>query len=304
MLVESILRSLSGLQFVPPRRRPGTTTGERRSPRRGRSVEFADYRDYTPGDDPRRVDWNIYARLERPYIKLYEDEEDLTVHVLLDASPSMQWREQAAPASAKWERAAQLAAALCYIALSSGDRLVLETSSRARYGPKRGVAATSGVIEFVERETLPAEVGDGSVPSEAYLSGSHLNTWWKRYALDARPGLCVIISDLLDPEGYTEGLNALGASRLDVNVLHTLSPEELDPEFAGDLRLRDVETSTTQDVSLDNAALIQYRQRLNQWTGEIGESCRRRGGKYHLTDTSDSVEKIVLRDLRREGWVQ
>ena len=89
MQIEPILRSLSGLRFVPPRRRPGVTTGERRSPRRGRSLEFADYRDYTPGDDPRRVDWNVYARLERPYIKLYEDEEDLTVHVLLDASASL-----------------------------------------------------------------------------------------------------------------------------------------------------------------------------------------------------------------------
>ena len=303
MLAESILRSLSGLQFAPPRRRPGTTTGERRSPRRGRSVEFADYRDYTPGDDPRRVDWNIYARLERPYIKLYEDEQDLTVHVLLDTSPSMQWREENAPASAKWERAAQLAVAMSYIALSSGDRLILETSSRMRYGPKRGVAATSGVIEFIEHETLPAEVADGRMPPAANLAAAHLSTWWKRYALDARAGLCILISDFFDVEGYAEGLNALGASRLDVNVLHTLSPEELDPEFAGDLRLRDIETSATQDVSLDDAALTQYRQRLNRWTGEIAEFCRKRGGKYHLTDTSDAVEKIILRDLRREAWI-
>lgn len=303
MLAESILRSLSGLQFTPPRRRPGTTTGERRSPRRGRSVEFADYRDYTPGDDPRRVDWNIYARLERPYIKLYEDEQDLTVHVLLDTSPSMQWREETAVTSAKWESAALLAVAMCYIALSSGDRLILETSSRARFGPRRGVAATSGVIEFIGRETLPPEIADGTVPAGPRAPVGNLNTWWKRYALDARPGLCVVISDFLDAEGYTDGLNALGSSRLDVNVLHTLSPDEIEPEFAGDLRLKDIETTAMQDVSLDDAALTQYRQRLNQWTGEIAEFCRRRGGKYHLTDTSEPVEKIVLRDLRREGWI-
>jgi uncharacterized protein (DUF58 family) len=274
-------------------------------------VEFADYRDYTPGDDPRRVDWNIYARLERPYIKLYEDEEDLTVHVLLDVSPSMQWRDEAAPASAKWDRAVQLAVAMCYIALSSGDRLILETNTvtnaagslRARFGPKRGVAATSGVIEFLERAALPVEVADGRVPQNPQTAALSLNPWWKRYALDARPGLCVIISDFLDVDGYAEGLNALGSSRLDLHVLHTLSPDELDPEFAGDLRLRDIETAGTQDVSLDDAALNQYRQRLNQWTGEIAEFCRRRGGKYHLTDTSDALEKVVLRDLRREGWI-
>ncbi len=303
MQIEPILRSLSSLQFVQPRRRPGVTTGERRSPRRGRSVEFADYRDYTPGDDPRRVDWNIYARLERPYIKLYEDEEDLTVHVLLDASPSMQWREENAPSSPKWERASQLAVAMCYITLISGDRLVIETSSRARYGPKRGVAATSGVIEFIERETLPAEIADGRVSPNRVTQSTNLNNWWKRYALDARPGLCIVISDFLDPDGYADGLNALGSSRLDLNVLHTLSPAELDPEFAGDLRLRDIETSATQDISLDDAALNQYRQRLTQWTGELSEFCRRRGGKYHLTDTGEAVEKIVLRDLRHAGWI-
>ena len=303
MLAESLLRSLSELQFVPPRRRPGTMTGERRSPRRGRSVEFVDYRNYTPGDDPRRVDWNVYARLERAYIKLYEDEEDLTVHVLLDASPSMQWREENAPSSPKWERATQLAAAMCYIALSSGDRLIVETSTRARLGPKRGVAATSGVIEFIEHEALPPEVADGRVPANLQTQATHLSSWWKRYALDARPGLCIVISDFLDAEGYAEGLNALGASRLDVNVLHTLSADELDPEFAGDLRLRDIESTATQDVSLDDAALNQYRQRLNRWTGEISEFCHRRGGKYHLTDTSELLEKIVLRDLRREGWL-
>jgi uncharacterized protein (DUF58 family) len=302
MLAESILRSLSGLQFVSPHRHTGTVIGERRSPRRGRSVEFADYRDYTPGDDPRRVDWNIYARLERPYIKLYEDEEDLTVHLLLDASPSMQWREEDTPVSTKWERACQLALALSYIALSSGDRLVVETSSRARLGPKRGVAATSNVIEFIEHEALPPEVSNGQAPDPKHPA-VHLNAWWKRYALDVRPGLCVIISDFFDAEGYAEGLNALGSARLDLYLLHTLSPEELDPEFAGDLRLRDIETSATQDVSLDDAALIQYRQRLQQWTGSIADFCRRRGGKYHLTNTAESVEQITLRDLRREGWI-
>ncbi len=303
MQIEPILRALNGLQFVPLRRKPGTATGERRSPRRGRSVEFADYRDYTPGDDPRRVDWNIYARLERPYIKLYEDEEDLTVHVLLDASPSMQWREENQPVSPKWERACQLAVAMSYIALTSGDRLIVETSTRARIGPKRGAAATSAVMEFIEREALPPEMADGRLPAHRSGQGVSLNNWWRRYALDARPGLCIVISDFLDADGYAEGLNALGSSRLDVGVLHTLSPAELDPEFAGDLRLRDIETAATQDISLDDAALIQYRQRLNQWTGEIAEFCRRRGGKYHLTDTSEPVEKVVLRDLRREGWV-
>src|SRR5436190_21019212 len=109
MLSEAFLRSLRNLRLNPLRRRSGSLVGERRSVRRGRSVEFADYRNYTPGDDPRRVDWNIYARLERPYIKLFEDEEDLTTHILLDSSPSMQWQDEDEDGPHKWRRAAEIA---------------------------------------------------------------------------------------------------------------------------------------------------------------------------------------------------
>jgi hypothetical protein len=130
-----------------------------------------------------------------------------------------------------------------------------------------------------------------------------LNAWLKRYALDARPGLCILISDMLDEGGYAEGFNALGNSRLDVNLLHTLSPDELDPQFTGDLRLKDVETTHLQDMSLDDAVINQYRQRLVAWSEEIAANVRRRGGRYHLTDTSLSLEEIVLKDLRRAEWL-
>ncbi len=304
MLSEAFLQSLRTLRLNAPRRRVGSLTGERRSVKRGRSVEFADYRNYTPGDDPRRVDWNVYARLERPYIKLFEDEEDLTTHILLDDSPSMFWQpdEEAdgQHLAQKWLCAAQLAVVLGYVALASGDKVVLETSSFQRFGPKRGVASAAALIAFVERVSATDKRDLRAAPTGRRQP---LNAWLKRYALDARPGLCILISDMLDEGGYTEGFNALGNSRLDVNLLHTLSADELDPQFTGDLRLKDVETANHQDMSLDDAVLSQYRQRLTAWSEEIAAQVRRRGGRYHLTDTSLPIEQIVLKDLRRAEWL-
>ena len=296
MLSEGFLQSLRNLRLNAPRRRIGTLTGERRSVKRGRSVEFADYRNYTPGDDPRRVDWNIFARLERPYIKLFEDEEDLTTHILLDDSPSMFWmgddEAEVHRVSPKWLCAAQLAAALGYVALAAGDKVVIEASSFQRFGPKRGVAAAGALISFVE-----------NISAHRTTHHHSINRWLKRYALDARPGLCIVISDLLDEAGYIDGFNALGGSPLDVNLLHTLCPDELDPQFSGDLRLKDVETAGLQDMSMDDQVMNQYRQRLSAWTEETAANVRRRGGRYHLTDTSRPIEEIVLKDLRREEWL-
>jgi uncharacterized protein (DUF58 family) len=296
MLSEAFLQSLRNLRLNVPRRRIGTLTGERRSIKRGRSVEFADYRNYTPGDDPRRVDWNIFARLERPYIKLFEDEEDLTTHILLDDSPSMFWMSdddaEMYRVSPKWLSAAQLAAALGYIALAAGDKVVIEASSFQRFGPKRGVASAGALISFVE-----------NISTRRTSHHHSINRWLKRYALDAKTGLCIVISDLLDEEGYVDGFNALGSSRLDVNLLHTLSPDEIDPQFNGDLRLKDVETASLQDMSMDDQVLNQYRQRLTAWTEEAAGHVRRRGGRYHLTDTSLPIEEIMLKDLRREEWL-
>ena len=310
MLSEAFLRSLRNLRLNPLRRRNSSLTGERRSVRRGRSVEFADYRNYTPGDDPRRVDWNIYARLERPYIKLFEDEEDLTTHILLDSSPSMQWQDEDEDGSHKWQRAAELAVALGYIALASGDKLVLEANGSGgaqHFGPRRGGASMAELIKFVEG-LLNSSRGSPSTAAPAMNAPTNapvlpLNDWFKRYALKAKPGLCIIISDLLDEAGFEDGLTALGSSRLDLHLLHTLCPAELDPELIGDLKLKDIETQRTQDLSLDEAVMTQYRQRLGEWTAGISTFARRRGGRYHLTDTSLPMEQILLKDLRREEWL-
>lgn len=301
MLTEAILRQLRTLALASPRRHRGSTTGERRGIKRGRSVEFADYRNYTPGDDPRRVDWNVYARLEKPVIKLYEDEEELAVHLLLDQSASMMFHPDGADphaashVSAKFARAAELMTALAYVALASGDKVTLQTSTGAQFGPKRGIAQFAELAAFMDRVSA-------AQPNPRLA----LNGWLKSYATRARPGLCILASDMFEEFSASDGgagFNALGAAGLDLNVLHILSPDELDPALAGDLRLKDVETGGMQDISLDEIVLGQYRERLEAWSAGIASQCRKRGGRYHRTDISHPAEQIILRDLRKEGWL-
>ncbi|MFN3706134.1 MAG: DUF58 domain-containing protein [Thermoflexales bacterium] len=293
MFSEAFLRSLRGLRLDTVRRRPGTLTGERRSPRRGRSLEFADYRNYAPGDDPRRVDWNVYARLERPYIKLFEDEQDLTVYVLLDDSPSMFWQmdDTSAPAQ-KWRCAAQLAASLAYVALASGDQVVIETGGGQRFGPRRGLASAAGMLAFLER-----------LPPQQRPARLALNIWLKRVAQQARSGWCAIISDCLDEAGGEEGLTALAGRGLELHLLHVLSPDELEPRFVGDLRLRDVETEAFQDLSIDAASMQAYQRQLEAWRMGLAAAVRARGGRYRLVNSAEPIEQIVLRDLRGAGWL-
>lgn len=295
MLTEAFLHSLTGARIASGKRRRGSMVGERRSTRRGRSIEFADYRNYTPGDDPRRVDWNVYARHERPYIKLFEDEEDTLVHVLLDISPSMRWRAEGESESYKMTRATEAALAIAFVALAGGDKLVVSLSSGASFGPRRGAAAMAAFVRFTELELARVHGGDAEALS--------LNVWFRRHAGMARPGVCFVVSDLLDETGYQEGLGMLAGARLEINALHTLCRDELAPTFTGDLRMKDAETAKTQDLSLDDITLRQYQERLQTFTAEAASFCRKRGGRYHLADTSLTVEEIVSRDLRREGWI-
>ncbi|HQX75030.1 MAG TPA: DUF58 domain-containing protein [Thermoflexales bacterium] len=292
MLSESFLKSLVGLRLASTRRQRGALMGERRSARRGRSIEFADYRNYTPGDDPRRVDWNIYARHEKAYIKLFEDEEDTAVSILLDVSKSMRWMAEDETAPQKMERAAEIALSLAFIALSGGDRLVMELSNGARIGPRRGAGAMAHFASAVSRELARADAT--SMP---------INTWLRRYAATSPPGMCFVVSDLLDETGYQDGLNVLATSRAEVSVVQTLCPDELAPRFEGDVRLKDVETGAARDLSMDNATLRDYAQRLKIFTDEAQAFCQRRGGRYFLADTSQSTGDIVARDLRRQGWI-
>ena len=294
LLPESIRRRLEPLMLIAKKVRVGAMKGDRRSIKRGSSIEFADYRNYVPGDDLRQLDWNIYARLERPYIKLLEDEEDLSVHLLLDASASMDFPPNVEVDRQKLFYAKRIFAGLAYVSLSSNDRLILTAindNSRSTFGPVRGRARGMAMLRFIEDVSA-----DGI---------TDLNIMLEDYARRVRrPGFALIVSDMFSPTGYLEGLNALLSRGHEVVFLHVLAPEELTPTLVGDLRLIDVETGTAQEVTVDASMRDIYQQRLAAWRQEIRAECLRRGAHYFPLRTDMPWERVILSDMRRAGLVK
>lgn len=288
---EATLRKLEQLTLAADRVRVGVMKGDRRSSKRGSAIEFADYRDYAKGDDLRRLDWNVYARLQRPFIKLLEEEEDLAVHLLVDASASMQWPHNDEADNHKLTYALRLAAALGHIGLTGGDLVsvtLLNSREDQSWGPFRGQQNSLYLLQFLET-------------SSAY-GITDLNQSMRSYALRARrPGLLFLISDLLSPDGFEMGLNTLLSRGYEVALLHVLSPDEVEPVLSGDLRLVDVETGQDAEVTLDTATLDEYQARLRDWQAEIGAFCLGRGIHYVPVTTNTPWEKLVLQTLRAQG---
>jgi uncharacterized protein (DUF58 family) len=293
ILDESTLRKLEHLALVADQVRVGAMKGDRRSRKRGTSIEFADYRNYTRGDDLRRLDWNVYARLERPFIKLLEEEEELAVHLLIDASASMDWPEGESE-NHKLRFALQLAAAIGYIGLAGGDLVqatLLRSSGNQYWGPFRGRQNGLALFRFLE-----TAVAAGT---------TDLNLSLRHYALRARrPGLLFLLSDLLAPAGYGEGLNALQARGYEVGLIHLLTPDEVDPPVGGDVKLIDVETGAEAELSLDLSTLSLYRERLRRWQAEIAADCGRRRVHYVPVTTDTPWDRLVLHTLRAQQLVK
>ncbi len=286
---EAFLRKLERLDLVARKLRSGTIRGERRSTKRGQSVEFADFRLYSHGDDLRRVDWNVYARTERAFIKLFVEEEDRTIHLLIDCSPSMDWGAGAAH-KLTWARRA--AAALGYIALAGLDRVSLATLGGGVAGQlagQRGTRAFFRLLDFLGSAGPVAGAGDLDAALTAYAGRAR------------QPGPIFLLSDLLVAGGGRAGLTALAAHGYEPNVIHILAPDELDPALAGELQLIDSETGATRDLTVDDAALGRYRQGLADWRRELASFCAGRGWPYLPVDTATPFEDVILNTLRRGG---
>lgn len=291
---EKTLRQLDQLSLIANRVRAGVMKGERRSVRRGTSLEFADYRNYARGDDLRRVDWNVFARLERPFIKLFEEEEDLSVHVLIDASASMDFPREGEGEAAhhKFRFAQRVGAALAYIGLANGDNVAVTALYGAglnvTWGAHRGRGRSLALLEYIAA-LKPA----GNLDLVAAL---------RDYAMRfSRPGLCLFISDLLAPNGWQDGITALQGIGHEVAIIHLLSPEEIDPPLVGDLQLVDVESGATADVTIDAPMRQMYVQRLLAWRDEITAHCRKRGIHYATVETGSPWETLIMSELRRLG---
>ena len=284
LLSPSFLATLDQLVLVTRRARVGTFKGERKSPRRGGSVEFADYREYAPGDDFRQIDWNAYARMEKLFLRLFVEEEDATVHVILDASESMRWAD-------KFQYAQKLAAALGYIALLGMDRLsaaAISASSRelTLMRPLRGKAYA---LQFFNWLTA-LECGGVASPQNALA----------RYAANVRrAGPLLLISDLMD-DGWQNAIQKLSERNYEITLLHLLAPDELEPALEGDLKLLDSETNSPIEITADYDLLERYRARVREWQSEWSHFSSARGINYLPITTSQSFEELVLNYLRRQ----
>ena len=277
------LAQLERLSLLSRRVFRGHVKGERRSPRRGHSVEFADYRPYGVGDDLRYVDWNIYGRTDRLHVKLFVDEEDLCLHLLVDASASMEFGTPP-----KLDHAVRVVAALGFVGLVNLERVgvgVLRGRVVEGWPPTRGRNQAQSMLNFLSGVRAAGATG--------------LNAALMDYAMRARePGLAVVISDLLDPEGWEAGIRALLEHRFDVHLVHVLAPEEMNPDLAGDLRLTDSETGEVRDLTLDGEALRGYRERLRQFLERAEGFCRTREIGYHRVVTDTPPAEFVLSELR------
>ena len=281
---EGFLRQLERLLLLLRSPVRGGLKGGRRSVKRGQSVEFADYRDYTLGDDLRQLDWNVYARLEKLFVKLFVEEEDVTITILLDTSASM-----ATGRPEKLVFAKRAAAALGYIGLASEDRVAVSAlGGRAsrRQTPLRGsgrVFRLLSNLSAIQPSPGPTDLVAAARHAAAQLHGR---------------GVVVLMSDLLDPAA-DRVIRELAATRSELIVLHILSPDELDPQLEGDLRLVDTETGAGVDITADLATLDAYRSRLAAWKESFADLAARRRASYVDLSSDVPLNDLIFAELRR-----
>jgi uncharacterized protein (DUF58 family) len=290
-IADETFRQFDRLALVSRRPARGGTGGEHHSRRPAPSTDFVDYRPYQPGDDFRRIDWNVYGRLGSLQLKLTEGRERLDVFVILDCSSSMAYGTPD-----KLQYAAQLVAALAYIGTSRTDAVhiacLAQPAAAARFGP------------FSRRARLPELARQLSSVAAAGLVDLSLGL--SECIPDGAPStsLAIVVSDLLSPNGVASGLATLQARVADVAVLHLISPEELEPQISGEVELIDAESGAALELGISLGTLAAYRARLAAWLDERAAECRRRGLRYIRVTTDRPLAAVVLDDLRRGGLLK
>jgi uncharacterized protein (DUF58 family) len=283
------LHKLEQLELVSKKIFVGRMKGERKSKRRGSSVEFADHRNYSVGDDLRHIDWNVYGRLDKLFLKLFLEEEDLHFYTLLDTSLSMDFGEPT-----KLHYGKQVAAALAFIGLVNHDRVILDTFSTSLTTGLASIRGRSQMWRVVQHlENLQAS------------GSSDLTSTARAFAIKhAGKGVVVVISDFMDKHGYEDALRYLLARNLDIYVVHVLCREEVEPEMVGDLRLVDSEDDDEAEISVSAPLLKRYKDNLNAFVGGLKDWCTKRGITYIFTTNQNPFDKLVLNYLRERGLVR
>ncbi len=284
--------------MLAARRAKSSLKGERRSRARGLSVEFADHRNYVLGDDLRYLDWNLFGRLDRLFLKLYEEERELPVRIFLDASESMNFGTPA-----KFDFARQVAAAIGYVALCGFDRVaVVPFPDRAPVGGDPEPAHRNALRSVRGKKSSMQFFRDLSALTAS--GAADLNASLKRGAMEARQsGVAIVLSDFLDPAGYEAGLNALVGRGFQINCVQILAPEELDPTTFGDLRLIDSENGSETEVTFGKYRLKAYQQSVANYIQRLREFCAGRGIRFFSVSSATDLGDLLLKQLRAsEVW--
>ncbi len=289
LLDPAFMNRLEQLEIVSRKILAGKMKGDRLSKRKGESVEFADYRNYVVGDDLRFLDWNIYARLDRLFLKLFLEEEDLPVWILLDMSKSMDWGE---PSKALYAK--RVAAALAYVGLVNYDRVSVCAFSDRVVGDLSGVRSRRLMHQII-----------GFLTDLTPGGPSNMAAAFRQFVIRHKPrGVLVVLSDFLDKGGFETGLRYLVRRELDVHALQVLSPEEIDPTLIGDLRLVDVEDADVAEVTISRPLISRYKANLQAYCESLKSFCTRRDVSYLFASTEVVFDHLVLTYLRRRGLLR
>ncbi len=287
-ITNALLAELEGLRVLSRKIFRGQMRGERRSRNKGQSVEFVDFRPYLIGDDLRRIDWNLYGRLDRYFIKLFEEEEDMRLYILLDCSASMGYGNPD-----KFDYARRLAAGLAYIVLSNHETVsvsIFSGSYKMISTPSRGKGKIHPVLRKLNE--LKAE------------GGSQLSQACRNFAAQHRKsGLVCVISDFLMGEGV-EAIAPLTGLGHQVELIQVLSPEEANPQLTGDLELVDSETGEALEVSMGANVMKRYHARLAALQAQLAAFARRCGGDFFVAGTAVPLRDFVLGELRKGRLVR
>ncbi len=282
-------RKLEYLALVSRRVFAGKLRAERRTKKSGSGVEFADHRDYQPGDDFRTLDWNVYQRFERLLVRLYEEEEDLAIYFILDTSASMAFGD-----GRKLRYGKKVAAALAYVGLANLDRVsIVSTSDRVmgRMPETRGKARIFKAFRFL-REIKADGMTD---------LGDAMKTF---VAQNKRRGLAVLVSDLYDPGGFERGINVLRYNKFDPFVVHVVDPGEARPKLNGDVLVYDCETGDEREVTVTAKVLQRFAEAHAEYLATIERFCATHQVPYVAASVDASFDELILRVFRRGGFLR
>jgi uncharacterized protein (DUF58 family) len=286
---ERFLKTLEHLHMVARKVFAGNLRAERRTRKVGSGIEFADHRTYSRGDDFRYIDWNLYGRLDRLLLRVFEEEEDLHIYILVDVSDSM-----AIGTPPKLHYAMQVGAALSYVGLANLDRVsIIPFSDRLidRLPPSRGKNRIFRVFEFLRSVELGGQ--------------TQLAECMKQFvAQNKRRGLAVIISDFYDPDGFEQGINTLRYNKFEPFVLQVYDQKEANPSLHGDLTLVDCETGDTREVTVSRALLEAYKREHEKYCGELEQFCTSRAMPFFRTHTALPFDELVLKIFRAGGFLR